>query len=60
MLQEAIRRFMRGEVIPAEDQVEHDAYRLPDEMLAGLRAKAKSLGLWCFRTPEEYGGAGLV
>jgi acyl-CoA dehydrogenase len=59
MLQEAIRRFMRGEVIPAEDQVEHDAYRLPDEMLAGLRAKAKSLGLWCFRTPEEYGGAGL-
>jgi acyl-CoA dehydrogenase len=42
MLQEAIRRFMRGEVIPAEDQVEHDAYRLPDEMLAGLRAKAKS------------------
>lgn len=59
MLQETIRRFMRGEVKSAEDKVEHDAYKLPPEALAALQKKAKTLGLWCFRTSEQYGGAGL-
>lgn len=59
MLQETMRRFMRAEVMPAEDKLEHDAYKLPAELLRPLQAKAKSLGLWCFRTPAEYGGAGL-
>ncbi|MBE0549354.1 MAG: acyl-CoA dehydrogenase family protein [Rubrivivax sp.] len=59
MLQETIGRFMRSEVKPAEDKVEHDAYKLPAADLADLQAKAKALGLWCLRTPEQYGGAGL-
>jgi acyl-CoA dehydrogenase len=58
-LQETIARFMRNEVKPIEDRLEHDAYRLPDDALAGLQKKARALGLWCFRTPEEHGGAGL-
>ena len=28
-------------------------------MLERLRAKARSLGLWCVQSPAEYGGAGL-
>ena len=59
MLQDTIRRFMKAEVKPAEDQVKHDAYKLPPELLAPLQEKAKTLGLWCLRTPEKYGGAGL-
>lgn len=59
MLQETMRRFMRSEVKPAEDKVEHDAYKLPDDVLAALQAKAKALGLWCLRTPAQFGGAGL-
>lgn len=58
-LQETIGRFMRSEVKPIEDAVEHDAYSLPADHLARLQKKAKALGLWCFRTPEQYGGAGL-
>jgi acyl-CoA dehydrogenase len=58
-LQDSIARFMRSEVKPAEDVVEHDAYKLPEDALAALQKKARELGLWCFRTPEQYGGAGL-
>lgn len=59
MVQETVRRFMQGEIRPLEDKLEHDAYYMPAEMLAPLRKKARELGLWCFRTPREYGGAGL-
>lgn len=59
MIQETVRRFMRQEVKPIEDKLEHDAYKLPETDLAALQTKAKALGLWCFRTPEEFGGAGL-
>ena len=60
MIQETINRFMRTEVKPVEDTVEHDAYKLPAEALAILQKKAKAQGLWCFRSPEQYGGAGLT
>ena len=53
------RRFMRNDVRPAEDQVEHDAIHLPDALLEPLQAKAKQLGIWCMRSPSEHGGAGL-
>jgi acyl-CoA dehydrogenase len=59
MVRDTVRRFMRQEVKPIEDGLEHDAYKLPDHNLAALQAKAKALGLWCFRTPGEFGGAGL-
>lgn len=53
------RRFMRQDVRPAEDQVEHDAIHLPDHLLLPLQEKARALGIWCIRSPAEYGGAGL-
>ncbi len=59
MLRETTRRFMREEVKPAEDKVEHDACSLPSELLEPLQRKAKEIGLWAVRAPVQYGGAGL-
>ncbi len=59
MLRETTRRFMREEVRPAEDKVEHDACELPAELLEPLQRKAKAIGLWAMRAPVEYGGGGL-
>jgi acyl-CoA dehydrogenase len=59
MIRDAVRRFMEDEVRPVEDKLKHDAYELAPHDLEALQTKAKSLGLWCFRTSEEYGGAGL-
>jgi len=59
LFRDTLRRFMEQEVKPAEDQVEHDAYQLPPELLAPLQKKARALGFWCFRTAEAHGGAGL-
>lgn len=59
LLRETVRRFMKNEVLPAEEGIEHDAYKLPMEKLEPLQKKARSLGLWNVQSPEEYGGAGL-
>jgi acyl-CoA dehydrogenase len=58
-IQETVARFMAAEVKPAEDKAEHDAYELAPEVLAQLQSKARAIGLWCVRSPQEYGGAGL-
>src|SRR5207253_6387661 len=47
------------EVKPAEDKLPHDAYELPPDVLERLQTKARDIGLWCVRSPVEYGGAGL-
>src|SRR2546426_4381202 len=59
LLQETTRRFMEREVRRAEASEPHDSFKLPDEKLKPLQAKARAAGLWCVQTPEEYGGAGL-
>ena len=59
MLQETARRFMATEVKPVDDSLPHDAFSVPEELLSPLQAKARAAGLWCIRTPAEYGGAGL-
>lgn len=59
LLRETVRRFMEQEVKPLEDRLPHDAYTLDDANLKVLQDKARAAGLWCFETPEEYGGAGL-
>ena len=59
MLQDTVRRFMREKVAPLEDTLEHDAYSVPQQQLQPLQQQAKELGLWCVRSPQEYGGAGL-
>ena len=59
MLRDTIRRFMAEEVKPVEDTLPHDAYTVEPEPLKVLQRKARALGLWCFETPAEHGGAGL-
>ena len=59
LLQEVARRFMATEVKPVDDVLPHDAFTVPDELLEPLQEKARAAGLWCIRTPSEYGGAGL-
>lgn len=58
-MQETVRKFMKNEVCRQEDKLPHDAYEMPADMLEPLRDKARAMGLWAFRTPEEFGGAGL-
>lgn len=59
MLRDTVRSFMENDVRPLEDRLPHDAVSLPPEQRDALREKAKAMGLWCIRTPEEHGGAGL-
>ncbi|MDP9095451.1 MAG: acyl-CoA/acyl-ACP dehydrogenase, partial [Pseudomonadota bacterium] len=59
MLQDTIRRFMKEEVKPVEDKLEHDAYTAPPDQLERLQKKAREIGLWLFETPDAHGGAGL-
>lgn len=51
-----VRKFVQEECIPAEKQLEDRPYK---EVLAELRTKARSQGLWCPFIPPEYGGMGL-
>ena len=59
MLRDTARRFMREVVKPVEDKLQHDAFEVPDELLAPLQSKAKEIGLWALRAPTAMGGAGL-
>lgn len=51
-----VRDFVQNECIPAEETCTPENF---DEVLAELRKKARSQGLWCPFIPEEYGGMGL-
>ncbi|MEZ5559196.1 MAG: acyl-CoA dehydrogenase family protein [Pseudomonadales bacterium] len=55
-IRETVRKFVQEHCIPAEKELEHRAY---EEVLAGLREKARAQGLWCPFIPKEYGGMGL-
>lgn len=59
MLRDTVSRFMEDEVRPREAELPHDAAGMPADVLAGLQAKARALGLWSLQTPAEFGGAGL-
>ena len=60
LLRDNIKKFMREEVCPVEETLEHDSYRMPNELLEPLQKKAKrDLGVWCMNTPKEYGGSEL-
>ena len=51
-----VREFVQNECIPAEADCTAENF---DQVLAGLREKARSQGLWCPFIPEEHGGMGL-
>lgn len=59
LLQDQVRRFIREEIIPLEQQLDPDAGDLPVDDYQRLMAKNKASGLWCLGAQEQYGGGGL-
>ncbi len=55
---ENVRRFVRNEIVPLENDLDPDEAELSPSTLAGLVAKTKQMGLYNLDVPEEYGGAG--
>ena len=51
---DAVRRFVRTEVVPIEEEIEE-----ADAIPAALRRAAAELGLFGYTLPEEYGGLGV-
>jgi acyl-CoA dehydrogenase len=51
-----VRKFVQEECHPAEEICTADNV---EEILAGLRTKAREQGLWCPFVPVEHGGMGL-
>jgi acyl-CoA dehydrogenase len=56
-IREKVRKFVKEHCEPAEQELQSG--RPYKEVLADLRSKAKSQGLWCPFIPPEYGGMGL-
>ncbi len=56
-----IRAFVEKNILPLEsDPATYDGHEnIRDDLLDGLRDKAKSEGLWALAMPPERGGAGL-
>lgn len=58
MLVETARRFVYGELVPMEEEVE--AKRQLDPAIArAIFEKSRALGLYAMNIPAEYGGGGL-
>jgi len=54
-----VRRFIREEIRPLEDELDPDAYSLPPEERERLVGMVKEMGLYQMDVPEEYGGPGV-
>jgi acyl-CoA dehydrogenase len=59
MLVESVRRFVREEIVPLEQDLDPDAGRLPEADHARLAAKVEQMGLTAWDAPAEVGGPGL-
>jgi acyl-CoA dehydrogenase len=55
-LRRRVADFVRDEVLPVESDVTEEDF---DEILEGLRKKARDAGLWTPHLPEEWGGLGV-
>ena len=51
-----VRRFVREEIVPLEDDLDPDADEVSPEQLAKLSGTVKEMGLYGLDTPPEYGG----
>jgi alkylation response protein AidB-like acyl-CoA dehydrogenase len=62
VLRERMRKFIDGEVTPAEPELEkeeHESTARRDGTMARLKARAKEQGLWALGHPVEIGGQGV-
>ena len=55
-VRDKVRKFVREECHPAEEICTAENY---ETVIAELRGKARSQGLWCPFIPQEHGGMGL-
>jgi acyl-CoA dehydrogenase len=58
LLIETVRRFIREELAPLEDEVEASGTLAPEKARA-IHAKSRALGLYGMNIPEAHGGGGL-
>ena len=58
MLRDMVRAFVDKELIPLENAF-GPKREIPPDVMTGLQAKTREMGLWMLDVPEEYGGAGL-
>jgi len=54
-----VRQFLDDEVIPLETELLRSGVDLNEDILQGLRAKAKAAKLWAPTMPKAWGGMGL-
>ena len=54
-----VRRIIREEIRPLEEDLDPDAYTLPESEHDRLVAMTKEMGLYQMEVPPEYGGPGL-
>ncbi len=59
MARTVVRDYIQNEIVPIEQDLDHDAIDLLREDFDRLTPKTKAMGLWCMGVPEEHGGAGL-
>jgi len=59
LLKDQIHRFVREEIIPAEQAIDPDAADLPYDIYQRLAAKTTAADWWCLGAPQEYGGGGM-
>ena len=58
LLLDTVRRFVRTELVPLEEEVERDGALAP-ERAAEIFARSRALGLYAMNMPGELGGGGL-
>ena len=58
LLLDTVRRFVRSELVPLEEEVERDGALAP-ERAAEIFTRSRALGLYAMNMPGELGGGGL-
>ena len=58
LLLDTVRRFVRTELVPLEEEVERDGALAP-ERAAEIFARSRALGLYAMNMPGDLGGGGL-
>lgn len=59
MIVESVRRFVKQEIVPLEDDLDPDADELPEEEAKRLADQVREMGFYGLDIPEEFGGPGI-
>ena len=59
ILRATVQRFVKNEILPAEEGLDPDATEFRPEDVTRLQAKARAMGMFQPSAPEDLGGGGL-